>query len=360
MPLTYLRNRARTAGVHALERLLSEPLPKRRATEYWSGPSQIGKAEQHPACPGLWLLRQALSPREVSEVRAFAELAMRPPSVESTDGVHATLAAAERECDLMLSKLRELPPGSDLFVEAAEATNAALQRRDELRAKARTTPLPAPPLRTRTQWDWFVYEPGRCMAPMLPHAGDSRAMSSRSLQRQHFSGFEVFDKAPVDDWLCLASLTESMHACMQSDACMQSESMHACMQSGADSADARHGAATLRRLQTDLPDSWMHGAISADASCMFFQWQHLERGTAVAAHIDADVPPADTVATLSLGTGAHDTVRVGRVVFPLRAGDVYAICGEARWHVDHEVYCSTRDRLSLTVRFAKLADPPTR
>ena len=345
MPLTYLRNRARTAGVHALERLLSEPLPKRRATEYWSGPSQIGKAEQHPACPGLWLLRQALSPREVSEVRAFAELAMRPPSVESTDGVHATLAAAERECDLMLSKLRELPPGSDLFVEAAEATDAALQRRDELRAKARTTPLPAPPLRTRTQWDWFVYEPGRCMAPMLPHAGDSRALSSRSLQRQHFSGFEVFDKAPVDDWLCLASLTESMHACMQS---------------GADSADARHGAATLRRLQTDLPDSWMHGAISADASCMFFQWQHLERGTAVAAHIDADVPPADTVATLSLGTGAHDTVRVGRVVFPLRAGDVYAICGEARWHVDHEVYCSTRDRLSLTVRFAKLADPPTR
>jgi|EP00900_Chrysochromulina_parva_P007375 hypothetical protein len=340
MPLTYLRNRARTAGVHALERLLSEPLPKRRPIEYWSGPSQIGKAEQHPACPGLWVLRQALSPREVSEVRAFAELAMRPPSVESTDGVHATLAAAERECDLMLSKLRELPPGSDLYVEAAEATDAALQRRDELRAKARTTPLPAPPLRTRTRWDWFVYEPGRCMAPMLPHAGDSRALSSRALQRQHFSGFEVFDKAPVDEWLCLASLTESM-------------------QPGADAADARLGAATLRRLQTDLPNSWMHGAISADASCMFFQWQHLERGTAVAAHIDADVPPADTVATLSLGTGAHDTVRVGRVVFPLRAGDVYAICGEARWHVDHEVYCSTSDRLSLTIRFAKLADPPT-
>ena len=76
---------------------------------------------------------------------------------------------------------------------------------------------------------------------------------------------------------------------------------------------------------------------------------------AVAAHIDADTPPAETVATLSLGAGAHDSVRVGHVAMRVVAGDVYAICGPARWDVDHEVHCSTADRLSLTVRYARVS-----
>ena len=69
-----------------------------------------------------------------------------------------------------------------------------------------------------------------------------------------------------------------------------------------------------------------------------------------------DAPPADVVATLSLGTGLHDTVRVGSARVRLRPGDLYAIAGPARWEETHEVHPSTSDRLSLTVRFASQSE----
>ena len=77
---------------------------------------------------------------------------------------------------------------------------------------------------------------------------------------------------------------------------------------------------------------------------------------AVASHVDAPTPPAEVVATLALGGGRRDSVRVGSAQIDLEPGDVYAISGPARWDVTHEVFASMRDRLSLTVRFSPRAD----
>ena len=77
---------------------------------------------------------------------------------------------------------------------------------------------------------------------------------------------------------------------------------------------------------------------------------------AVASHVDAPTPPAEVVATLALGGGRRDSVRVGSAQIDLEPGDVYAISGSARWDVTHEVFASMRDRLSLTVRFSPRAD----
>ena len=167
------------------------------------------------------------------------------------------------------------------------------------------------------------------MAPMRPHG--ERAASIQ-IGRKHFDDFEVFDRVAVDDWLCLARASERANRLGDDDAVC--------------------GASVLQRLQAQLPDL-LPSAIDPSSLCLFFQWQHLERGTAVAPHVDANRPPADTVATLSLGSGAHDTVRVGHAKLRVTAGDLYAISGHARWDVDHEVHCSTSDRLSLTFRYAR-------
>ena len=83
--------------------------------------------------------------------------------------------------------------------------------------------------------------------------------------------------------------------------------------------------------------------------CASSEMRLIERGACVAAHVDAGIPPADVVATLALGGGSRDSVRVGNVVIPLQAGDLYLI--GSGWEVDHEVYASTCDRLSITFRY---------
>ena len=375
MPLTYLRNRARTAAVGALERLANQRTRSARATEWWAPEGH--RALEHPELKGLWLLRQAVGPEDVATLRALARRAIHPAAASSTSGTHFELAAADRECDLMLSKLRELPAGSDGRVDAAEATEAALQRRDALRVQAEHVPPPPPPLRTPVAWEWFEYEPGRSMAPMRPHDAEERCTCAATQQR-HLEGFEVFDRAPVEQWLCLRRLTDSLHGAETGRAETGGAIASHGAVSGSNSAvsgtkrgvvvdgfvaggaevdthsEALRGAASLRRLQTALPDR-LPGAIGADCRCVFFQWQELERGTCVAPHVDADTPPADTVVTLSLGRGASDSVRIGHVAMEVLAGDVYAISGPARWDVEHEVHCSTSDRLSLTLRFASEA-----
>ena len=104
------------------------------------------------------------------------------------------------------------------------------------------------------------------------------------------------------------------------------------------------------------PDAQLEPALPPGACCVFLQMQHIQRGACVARHIDAPSPPADAVATLALGEGRHDTVRVGEVIIPLQAGDLYLISGSARWEVDHEVHSSTSDRLSVTLRYVRDLD----
>ena len=323
----------RTAVAQQLERLArpSEVSNRLRRAAWWAPCGPEGVAAKHPEIDGLWLMRKALSQDEVDSIRALAHMALLPPSASRTSGIHFELAAAEREVDMMLSSLRKQETGTSHVVEAAEATSVAIARRDELRRRAAGIAPPPPPLRSSTAWEWFPYEPWRCMAPMRPYP--ERGAASPAVQAKHLAGFEVFGSAPVEEWLSLEAL-ERQCTSVNDDA-------------------RRRGVAVLRRLQSALP-TMLPEAISTDAVCMFFQWQALERGSAVGGHIDAATPPADTVCTLSLGNGSSDSVRVGNACLPVTAGDIYAISGAARWDVDHEVHCSSSDRLSLTLRYARV------
>ena len=112
--------------------------------------------------------------------------------------------------------------------------------------------------------------------------------------------------------------------------------------------DTARGAAVLRRLQSTLP-ARLHQP--PDSACVFLQVQLLQRGARITPHVDAPTPPADLVASLALGE-AGGTVGVGDVLLSLQPGDLYAICGEARWQASHEMRSSRRDRLSVTLRYA--------
>ena len=80
--------------------------------------------------------------------------------------------------------------------------------------------------------------------------------------------------------------------------------------------------------------------------------QRLQRGASVGAHVDEHDVGGRAIVTAVVQGGGSD-VRVGGVAFTVRAGDVYALVGEARDVVDHEVYSTAEpeDRVSVTVRY---------
>mmetsp|Transcript_712 Transcript_712/g.2267 ORF Transcript_712/g.2267 Transcript_712/m.2267 type:complete len:343 (-) Transcript_712:984-2012(-) len=338
MPAVYVRNRLRAATVWGLEALVrrSEPAYERQAVlrvaaRPWDpAPCGAANAVAHPDVGGLWFMRQAVPPAAVAAIRALVEAAVSAPR---NRGVHAQVEAAGREVAALLEAASKQPAGSEAFIEAHEQAVEAMRRRDALRAAAAQLPAPPPPKRTPREWEWYEFEPGRWMAPMLAHPADG-GIASLAARRRHLSNFEVFGDAPVDEWLCLASLQEG---------------------TAAGSAE-RRGCEWLRWLQRELPRRLPCVGAVDEPLAVFHQLQYLQRGCAISAHVDAPTPPADVVATLSLGTGLHDTVRVGSARVRLRPGDLYAIAGPARWEETHEVHPSTSDRLSLTVRFASQSE----
>ena len=332
MPQVYLRNRLISLSAWTLEAMVrrSEPAYEkqaaiRSAAKHWE-PPRSSDAIEHPDVPGLFLLRQAIPPEAVAAIRSFVADTILPPRDR---GVHADAEAADREAAVLLSQAAKLPHGSESAIEAYEQASAAIERRDKLRAAAAQLPQPRPIARSSRQWEWFTYEPGRWMAPMLAHPNDA-GLASADAQRRHLSDFEVFGRAPVDEWLRLDALSEEQ--------------------------PTSSGAEWLRHLQRTLPTRLPCVASLASPLCSFHQFQLLERGCTISPHIDAPTPPAEVVATLSLGTGSRDSVRVGPATLQVVAGDVYAISGKARWDVTHEVHSSTNDRLSVTLRFAAAED----
>jgi hypothetical protein len=166
---------------------------------------------------------------------------------------------------------------------------------------------------------------------------------------RHLADFEVFGGARVCEWLSLEQLAQ-----MPTTGRGVEQSEVPCEPDNEPVPDAaRAGAVRLRRLQREVIEQLPCVKALVQPVCMFHQLQMLERGVSIEAHIDAPTPPADVVATLSLGGGASERVRVGHVQINLSAGDMYAISGAARWDVSHEVLASTSDRLSLTLRFAR-------
>jgi hypothetical protein len=253
----------------------------------------------------------------VSEVHSLVAHAL--PKVQSSAGPHAALYAAEREVTALQERLKAMDA---IDVHLAEQLIAARAGRDAFCAEAEAAGPPMPPVRTKTQWDWYEFEPGRLLAPVLVNEASASAAAQRGLDE-----FEVFDCAPPRDWLSLRQLLES------------------------ETEDVASGARVLRQL-TDSIVQKLPEVLSPRAGCDFLQFQMLERGASVTPHIDAAWPPADVVATLTLS--GTSSVVVGRVEVELRVGDVYAIAGAARWDDEHEVWPSFQDRLTLTLRYNEL------
>eukprot|EP01051_Picozoa_sp_SAG22_P006170 SAG22_NODE_395_length_11139_cov_14.562500_5_plen_290_part_00 len=187
---------------------------------------------------------------------------------------------------------------------------------------------------------WHAYDPGRLVAPVLL---ENDAATLDTLRE-----FEVFGEVEPEQWLRLDEFAGSR---VPTAVCRGAQALAAL-------------PATLRSLPDTnvVPSDEPHDGSDSPAgnvrailrheldSCTFLQLQQLQRGASVRPHIDAAVPPAELVATVGL-TGTA-TVRVGAVELQVEAGDVYCITGPARWEVKHEVLASTRDRLTVTLRFS--------
>ncbi len=336
-PIVYARNRLAGGLALALERLARGiPLAGVHAERWETAALPAGRVAEHPQQGGLLLLRRAATPDGVAALRALVAASVRQPRQAP---LQFKLAAADREVALLRQQRAKQLAGSEPHIELGVALGEAIASREALRSRAEAAGEPmTPPLRTRTHWEWFQYEPARFMAPMLPHPDDSASRSASTHARLEESlrraPFEVFDRAPLGEWLGLRELEAGLSRA-DDEAC-----------------EARRGVETLRALTRDLARTLATGA-SAVLDPVFVQCQLLQRGVAIASHLDAPDPPADVVATLALGDGTDDTVRVGGVVVPLSPGDLYALRGPARWDVEHEVHASRRDRLSLTFRFVE-------
>lgn len=312
MPFRYAKNRA-TYVLEALRR----PWAARHSPQWWLPPESAASACEHPSLSGLWFLRDVVCPEAVADIRSLVAHSL--PKVQSSGGPHTALYAAERE----VTTLRERLEAMDVIdIHLAEQLAAARAGRDAFRAEAEAAGPPVPPVRTATHWDWYEFEPGRLLAPVLVYEASASTAAQRGLEE-----FEVFDCSHPREWLSLRKLLNS------------------------ETEEVARGARALRRVIDSIVEK-LPGALSPRAGCDFLQLQVLERGASVTPHIDAPSPPADVVATLTLS--GNSSIIVGGVAVELRVGDVYAIAGAARWDVPHEVRPSFSDRLTLTIRYSDL------
>jgi len=162
-------------------------------------------------------------------------------------------------------------------------------------------------------WEWFEYGHARRMVPLQPSCGinTSFALGPLSLLQSHNS-------TDARCWPLLASIP----------------------------GDGGEALRAVERLPLELiPD------ISGRPP-LFLQLQALQRGACVGAHVDEADVGGRAIATVVIYGGSE--VRVGGTSFTVRPGDMYALTGEARDEIDHEVYAGQDDRLSITVRYGEL------
>lgn len=221
---------------------------------------------------------------------------------------------------------------------------------------------------------WFEFDKGRFMLAILP---ENRFMSN-------LIDFEVFGNLHPSKWPNLQSV--------QSDEKL--------------SHDAKEGARALKSLESSLlslmppltttreqtPSSYHYSQthfskcpkhvcdipkkqqliINEHLKCFLIQLQLMRGGVRIMPHIDADDPLCDVIATLSVSNIAegyndcveypyHDSntwpqssslLRVGSEEFHINEGDIYILNGFARHHVKHEVFSTSMDRLTITMRYA--------
>ena len=158
-------------------------------------------------------------------------------------------------------------------------------------------------------WEWFEYERARWMVPLQPSSGVSPSFAP-VLRTLHSHGC-----TDPTTWPLLSALEGG-------------------------------GGAALRRIE-GLPLSRV--AAFAGRPALFMQVQALECGAPITAHVDEAEVGGRAIATAVLQGSSE--VRVGGVSFECGVGDMYALSGHARDDVDHEVYASRHDRISVTTRY---------
>ena len=160
-------------------------------------------------------------------------------------------------------------------------------------------------------WHWYEYEKARWMVPLQPSCG-------------------------VDPLFAATLCTLRSHGC--------TDPLTWPLLSGIDD----RGGAALRHIE-DLPPSLLGPPTFSGRLPLFMQLQALERGAPITAHVDEHDVGGRAIATVVLQGSSE--VRVGGVTFAVGAGDMYMLEGLARDEVDHEVFSSLEDRVSVTTRY---------
>ena len=143
-------------------------------------------------------------------------------------------------------------------------------------------------------WPWYLYDPARCMAPVL------LTSPNPSLRN-----FEVFGCVEPEDWLRLGHFYRHPDAAV----CRGALSL-LCLASR---------MRTLMRSSSEISGQEM-------SHCSFLQLQGLY-GAEIQLHIDAPSPPADVIGTVGVVGSAW--IRVGAVETQIDEGDVYLLAGAA-------------------------------
>ena len=210
-------------------------------------------------------------------------------------------ALSEKECKDVIGEVEVLTQGG------------AVQGRENVPVRPMVPPLAiagAPLGVPLANWAWYEYERARWMVPLQPSLGvdPNFALTLRTLQSHGCTDAHT--------WPLLSELSNL-------------------------------GGVALRAIEV-LPIRSIEAF--ARRTPLFLQLQALQRGAPITPHIDEPDYGGRAIATVLL-QGPSD-VRVGGVIFRLVRGDMYCLTGAARDSVDHEVFASEEDRLSVTVRYS--------
>ena len=240
---------------------------------------------------------------EIWDVRSLPRGRAQEHSVQSGLWIIPN-AISPNECEAVISETVELTEGG------------AVQGQDNVPVRPIVPPMAiagAPLGIPLTKWAWYEYERARWMVPLQPSLG-------------------------IDPTFALALRTLQSHGCTDAHTWPLLSEL------------SNLGGEMIRTIEA-LPIRSVEAF--ARRTPLFLQLQALQRGAPITPHIDEPDYGGRAIATVVL-QGPSD-VRVGGVIFSLVAGDMYCLTGDARDAVDHEVFASEEDRLSVTVRYSGAA-----
>lgn len=185
---------------------------------------------------------------------------------------------------------------------------------------------------------WYQYDPCRYIAGCLPYSKNNGTESEsgdgmdRNLLMKSLCNFEVFGNRNPANWLDLNVMSQ-------------------CAVAAVDDPLRRQGVDSLVDMQYTIPKLLPVSSLQFNPylKCTFLQFQYMERGVSIGAHVDSDDPLVDVIVTACIR--GSNIIRVGNIDVCIKEGDVYVLTDYARHCVKHEVLSSTEDRVTVTLRY---------